>query len=117
MKEKIYRFEKLAQYAIKKEIERFLAQSLIEGVKTNFFVTSFLDQTERRRTITVWFEMKSKKPRFWDIQPVIIVFKGHKLYLSDICQRAGERAIDTLRRFQKRQIASIKRRTTEGVFI
>lgn len=107
----VYSFKRLAEYVVRKEVDRHLSEWGISGVDITYLTTSFRNKAERdqplRKTVTVWFEIASSKPRFWDLQPVIIVFKGHQLYLSDICERAQERVIDSLRRFRRRQIASM----------
>lgn len=99
----LFDFEKLAAVAIERELRKHadLIKHFDAGITV--FKTEHVPKPEKR-TVTVWFEVKTKYPQFWDIKPIIIVYEGHHLYLNDICERTTDYFKDTVKQLQRRFI-------------
>ncbi len=99
----VFDFEKLATMAVERELRK--NSNLIKDydVGITVFKTEHVPDPTKR-TVTVWFEIKTKLPDFWDIKPVIIVYHSHNLYLEDICQRTREFFEDTVKALNRRYV-------------
>ncbi|TET54792.1 MAG: hypothetical protein E3J54_01435 [Actinobacteria bacterium] len=104
----IFNFEKLAATVVEKEVRKNLKLISNFNVGVTFFETEHIPQ-EDKRTVTVWFEVKAKKPVFWDVKPVIIVYESHNLYLEDIRQRAADFFKDTASMLNRRLAKQLSR--------
>lgn len=101
MNQKLYNFEKLATMAIERELRKHAVLVKDYELGITVFTTEHVPE-EQKRTVTVWFEVKTDYPLFWDIKPVIIVYHNHDLYLKDICDRTAEYFEDTVKRLNRR---------------
>lgn len=99
----LYNFEKLAKLAIERELRSHTSLIKHFDAGVTIFSTEHVPKPEKR-TVTVWFEVKTSYPKFWDIKPVIIVYEGHDLFLNDICKRTADYFKDTVKRLQRRFI-------------
>lgn len=99
-------FEKLAMLAVKREINNNLnlLDSYDYGYK--FFSTSYKEKGDYGQTVTVWLEFEVHYPHYWDLIPIVVVYKGHCLYLEDVCQRTGQYFRDSVKRLEKRLVKS-----------
>jgi len=105
---KIYSFEKLAKLAIKRKVEESLGLMRGFEFKTRFFETDYQGKGEHGPTVTVWVEFETDYPRYWDLIPVVVTYKGHRLYISDICDRTQQYCVQSLKKFMKRVMTKIE---------
>lgn len=96
-------FTKLAMLAIKRELSNNF--EMLEGyeISVDLFSTVHVERSDKSETVTIWFELKADEPVFWDLQPVVVVYRGHKLYLSDVCERTAQYFKISARRFYKKR--------------
>ncbi len=103
MNSNIFNFEKLAAMAVERELRREAAAVKDFNIGITVFHTEHIPDPEKR-TVTVWFEVKTDYPEFWDIKPVIIIYHNHNLYLKDICKRTREYFEDTVKSLNRRYV-------------
>jgi len=97
----LYDFEKLATLAIQREIRKHIGLVKDFNAGVSIFRTECIPK-EGRHTVTIWFEVKTPVPKFWDVKPIIIIYEGHNLYLQDICERTAEYFNDTAKMLGRR---------------
>lgn len=101
---KLITFEKLAELAVKREIESNWHIIGSFNVKMNIFKTE-VSEKGLGKTITIWFETECCNPRFWDMMPVTVVYKGNNLSLGDISHRASKFFQMSVNRLHKKVIS------------
>ena len=99
----VFDFEKLATMAVERELRKNSDLIKDYDVGITVFKTEHVPDPTKR-TVTVWFEIKTNLPDFWDIKPVIIVYHSHNLYLEDICERTREFFEDTVKSLNRRYV-------------
>lgn len=104
---KVTSFEQLAMRAVKRQIKYSLDSIRGFSFSLRFFKTTFKAKGDYGYTNTVWLELEAVHPKYWDLIPIVVTYKGHQLYLEDICQRAEEYFGLSVRRFRKRLISQI----------
>ena len=97
----VFDFEKLATMAVERELRNNASLVKDYDIGISVFKTEHVPDPTKR-TVTVWFEVRTKFPDFWDIKPVIIVYHSHNIYLNDICDRTREFFQDTVKSLNRR---------------